>query len=138
MPRFYDPATGTEALEGIHNTDSATSSDDMPEPSRQWFEREAASGMRWVTDPTGKFPIEEPIPAPTSQELTAAERAWASSELTRTDPVMLSDSPYTAPERTLVQTYRAALRNPAREATTGFPAESWRPTFPANVKQPGE
>ena len=138
MPRFYDPATGTEALEGIHNTDNATSSDDMPEASRAWFTREAREGHRWETDPTGKFPIEVPIPPPTNAELSASERAYARQELAATDAAMLPDSPYTEPQRAEIQAYRTALRNPAREATTNYPAESWRPTFPAGVKRPGE
>ena len=138
MTRFYDPKTGTEALEGIHDTENATSSDDMPEAARAWFERPAAEGMKWQTDPTGKFPIEVPIPPPTTDEQKAIERIWAKGELLRTDIAMLPDSPYTAAQKTKVETYRAALRNPAREATEGFPATSWRPEWPTGVKQPGE
>ena len=138
MTRFYDPATGTEALEGIHDTEGATRSDDMPEASREWFDRPAREGFTWKTDPTGKFPIETPTPPPTTNELSAQERAWARSELTSTDAAMLSDSPYTDAERAKIKAYRTALRNPAREAATGYPAQTWRPTFPAGVKRPGQ
>lgn len=138
MPRYYDPATGTEALEGIHDTENATSMDDMPEASKAWFTRPAAEGKQWQNDPTGKFPIEVDIPPPSQDDLKAAERQWARSELLATDPAILDDSPYTDDEKTKLRTYRTALRNPAREATAGYPAQSWRPTFPADVKRPGE
>ena len=138
MPRYYNPATGTEALEGIHDTNNATSETDMTEESREWFKRPARNGMRWKTDPTGKFPVEIPIPPPTTEELKARERAWSAAELAATDLAMLPDSPYSASERESIQTYRASLRNPAREATEAYPDPSWRPVFPAGVKHPSE
>ena len=138
MPRFYDPKTGTEALEGIHDTEGATPDTEMPAASRAWFERPAREGMQWQNDPTGKFPIEVPIPPPTTDQLKAVERQWAYAELVNTDPIMLPDSPYTAAERTQVETYRAALRNPAREATSDYPADTWRPAWPEGVDRIGE
>ena len=138
MPRFYDPKTGTEALEGIHDTTGATPDTEMPSSSRAWFERPAADGMQWQTDPTGKYPVEVPIPPPTTDELKAIERAWVQTELAATDPAMLPDSPYSEEHRQALQDYRAALRNPTREATSAYPDQSWRPAFPAGVKRPGE
>ena len=138
MPRFYDPKTGTEALEGIHDLEGTTKDSDMPEESRLWFERPAREGHRWENDPTGKYPVEVPIPPPTSDELAATERAWAQQELAATDAAMLPDSPYSDEHRQSIQNYRQALRNPNRTDTAGFPEQSWRPTWPDNVKRPGE
>ena len=138
MPRYYDPATGTEALEGLHDTQEATKETDMPQESRAWFTRPAAEGKQWQTDPTGKFPIEVETPPPTREALRIQERAWAQTALKATDAAMLSDSPYTDEEKKKIQTYRKALRNPDREAATGYPADAWRPTWPASIKRPGE
>ena len=139
MPRYYDPTTGTEALEGIHDTTNATAEQDMPTEAREWFTRPARDGYRWQIDTTGKFPVEVAIPPPTIAELKTAERAWAQSELLATDPAMLPDSPYTDGEKTQIQVYRDALRNPAREATRSYPDPVfWRPEFPSGIKRPGE
>ena len=139
MPRFYDPKTGTEALEGINDLKGCTSSDDMPESSRAWFDRPARDGKQWKTDPTGKFPVEVDIPPPTTDQLKETERAWSAQELAATDPVMLSDSPYSDEQRDAVRTYRSALRNPAREANSAYPDPLfWRPEWPKGVKRPGE
>ena len=138
MPRFYDPKTGTEALEGIHDTEGATPDTDMPAESREWFTRPAKDGHQWETDPTGKFPVEVPIPPPTSEELKAVERAWAQAELLATDTALVRDSRYSEEDQAKIETYRAALRNPTREATENYPDESWRPVWPDGVKRPGE
>ena len=137
MPRFYDPTTGTEALEGIHDTTNATAQDAMPEAAREWFERPAADGKQWVNDPTNTYPVEVDIPPPTNDELKAIQRQWVQSELLATDPALLPDSPYTDDEQTQLKAYRTALRNPARESANGFPDESWRPTWPEGVKRVG-
>ena len=136
--RYYDPTTQTEALEGIHDTDTATAKSTMPAASQDWFEREPAAGKQWANDPTDTYPIETDIPPPRPADLSAIERQWARAELLATDPALLPDSPYTADEQTQLKAYRTALRNPAREAATGFPADTWRPTFPADIKRPGE
>lgn len=136
--RYYDPKTQTEALEGIHDTDTATAKSTMPAASQDWFERAPAAGKHWQNDPTNTYPIETDIPPPSDADQRAEQRQWAQSELSRTDPALLPDSPYTDPEKDLVKAYRTALRNPAREQTAGYPAASWRPVFPASVKQPGE
>jgi len=136
MPRFYDPKTGTEALEGIHDTNGCTADEDMPEASQEWFERPARDGHQWETDPTGKFPIEVPIPPPSDDELKATEKEWARSELYATDRVFVKDTKYTEEEQKAVETYRQALRNPEREKADGFPDTSWRPQWPEGVKHP--
>ena len=138
MARYYDPTTRTEALEGIHDISQATSEDDMPEASRAWFTDDPIpEGKQWVNDPTGKFPILADRPPPDQNTLKAIERQWAQSELLATDPALLPDAPYTDDEKTKIRAYRAALRNPDREKNSGYPAQSWRPVFPADVKRPG-
>lgn len=136
--RYYDPTTGTEALDGIHDISQCTALEAMPEASRDWFTSEPIpEGKQWQTDPTGKFPILADIPPPIEADQKATQRQWARAELAATDSAMLPDSPYTDDEKAKLTTYRAALRNPAREAGTGFPADSWRPVFPEGIKRPG-
>lgn len=137
--RYYDPTTQTEVFERSHDISTATAMSDMPMAAQAWFSPEPpAEGMQWQTDSTGTYPEQVPIPPPNDADQRAIERQWARSELTRTDPVLLPDSPYTDADKALIRTYRTALRNPAREQSQGYPAESWRPVFPASVKQPGE
>ena len=132
MPRFYDPKTGTEALEGIHDMDGATADDDMPAESRKWFDDDPVpEGKVWAVDPTGKFPILVDIPAPTADEIAQDDRAWAQSELLLTDRVLVSDSPYSKADQDKVTAYRHKLRNPQRAA------KDWqRPEWPKDVKRP--
>ena len=87
-------------------------------------------GLQWQTDPTGTYPVEVAIPPPTSDERKAVERAWVQAELAATDAAMLPDSPYTDEEKTQIEDYRQTIRNPAREDTATYPAESWRPNIP--------
>ena len=137
--RYYDPETGSEALEGIHDISRATAFEDMPATSQAWFSPDPIpEGKQWVTDATGKYPVLEDIPPPTSKEKRETERNWSKSELALTDVIMLSDSPYTEEQREQVKIYRAATRNPFREATVGYPDQSWRPEWPSDVKRPGE
>ena len=136
MTRFYDPITRTEAFEGIHNLDNAISSDDMPEEYLAYFNNKHVLGKVWVNDSTGRYPIEIDIAAPTLEENKEIQRSWATSELFATDRTLLPDSPYTDQEQTQIKIYRAALRNPAREQTAGYPEPSWRPVWPAGIKRP--
>ena len=136
MTRYYHPETMSEVTENFDSVTNKTSIDDMPAASKEWFTREVTPGKEWVNDPTGRFPIEQDIPPPTQSEQEATERAWAQNQLRRTDFIILPDSPYTEPHRQLVKTYRAALRNPTRTTHATFPAQTWRPTFPAGVKEP--
>ena len=133
MMRYYDPKTGTESI-----NETGTPIENMPEASRKWFEPDSTpDGMEWVNDPTGRFPVLQEVPLPTNDELKIIERQWAQSELNATDSAVLPDSPYTNEQKTLIKTYRAALRNPARELTENYPAETWRPVFPVGIKRPG-
>ena len=137
MSRFYDPKTGTEALDGIHELSGTTSIEDMPEPSRQWFSEEPIpDGMKWENDPTGKYPVLVPIPPPTDEQKAAAARNWARSQLRATDFIILPDSPYTDAEREQVRLYREALRNPTRDVQRATFDDNWRPPWPKNVKVP--
>ena len=78
MTRYYDPATGTEALEGIHDLNGCTKDEDMPQESRDWFTRPEKDGMKWENDPTGKFPVEVAIPPPTSKETGRSRKIMGS------------------------------------------------------------
>ena len=140
MARYYDPETGSEPLEGRDDIKGATKESDMPKAAQEWFTRPVAEGKQWQTDPTGKFPVEvDKTPTPlTAAERKKQERAWAQTELKATDAAMLTDSPYTDEEKKKIQAYRKALRNPDREAATGYPTTPWRPRWPATIKRPGE
>ena len=137
MPRFYNPDTKTEALEGIHDIENCTLESDMPEESREWFTRAARDGYQWQNDATGTYPVEVRIPEPTREELSAKERKWVWEQLKATDPTLLSDSPYSDSDKQKIKRYRKKLRNPQREKANGFPQESWRPVWPDGVKRPG-
>lgn len=64
------------------------------------------------------------------------ERSWAAHQLTLTDRILFVDSPYSDSDKQTITEYRSKLRNPAREATAGYPLEHWRPAFPAGIKWP--
>ena len=145
MTRYYSPTDRNEQF-ATPETDAegtitevpptgATADSDMPEASRAWFTSDPIpDGKQWQNDPTGRFPVLADIPPPTDTELRAAERAWAASELRRTDFAMLPDSRHTGADLDAIRAYRHALRNPQREATTGYPAQSWRPSLSVEVE----
>ena len=59
-----------------------------------------------VTPPAGHLTA---VPPPTSQQLRDNERAWARSELARTDHVLFSDSKYSEADQNTTTAYRHAL-----------------------------
>ena len=138
MTRFYDPTTGTEALEGVHDVSNATAMEDMPEASREWFERPAADGKQWVTDPvwtvpggTGYSSTDRPA-AKGQRNAHGHAQSWL-----RTDHVaVLQDSKYyrgrseqattCLPSRTQESTKREA-------ATRGYPSQTWRPVLSVRI-----
>ena len=92
-----------------------------------------SEGMILNADESGITPT---IHQPTNQEQEKSERIWARQELRRTDFIILPDSRYSEADQTAVKAYRALLRNPTRMNSPGFPAQSWRPSFPAGVSNP--
>lgn len=72
------------------------------------------------------------IPEPTTEEVAAQVRAQRDSMIAQTDYLMMSDYPISEEDKTLLETYRQALRDiPEQE---GFPSEVEWPTAPQCLK----
>ncbi|MCW7552599.1 hypothetical protein NX722_08035 [Endozoicomonas gorgoniicola] len=70
--KYYNPATQTEAIPGIHDVTSATKKTDMPAEAQEWFTRPARDGYEWKCL-NGKWPEEVPIePAPAATRRQSA------------------------------------------------------------------
>lgn len=72
------------------------------------------------------------IPEPTTEEVAAQVRAQRDSMIAQTDYLMMSDYPISEEDKTLLETYRQALRDiPEQE---GFPSNVQWPVAPQCVK----
>lgn len=72
------------------------------------------------------------IPEPTTEEVAAQVRAQRDSMIAQTDYLMMSDYPISDEDKSLVETYRQALRDiPEQE---GFPSNVQWPVAPQCVK----
>ena len=72
------------------------------------------------------------IPEPTTEEVAAQVRAQRDSMIAQTDYLMMSDYPISEENKTLLETYRQALRDiPEQE---GFPSNVQWPVAPQCVK----
>lgn len=72
------------------------------------------------------------IPEPTTEEVAAQVRAQRDSMIAQTDYLMMSDYPISEEDKTLLETYRQALRDvPEQE---GFPSEVQWPVAPQCLK----
>lgn len=72
------------------------------------------------------------IPEPTTEEVAAQMRAQRDSMIAQTDYLMMSDYPISEEDKTLLETYRQALRDiPEQE---GFPSNVQWPVVPQCVK----
>ena len=72
MEQFYDPATQTEAIFGIHDLSGCTKKADMSPEAQEWFTRPARDGYEWKCL-NGKWPEEVPIePAPADDRRLSA------------------------------------------------------------------
>lgn len=71
-------------------------------------------------------------PEPTTEEVAAGVRARRDALIAQTDYLMMSDYPISAEDKTLLETYRQALRDiPEQE---GFPSNVQWPVAPQCVK----
>lgn len=72
------------------------------------------------------------IPEPTTEEVAAQVRAQRDSMIAQTDYLMMSDYPISEEDKTLLETYRQALRDiPEQE---GFPSNVQWPVAPQCLK----
>lgn len=72
------------------------------------------------------------IPAPTTEEVAAQVRSQRDALIAQTDYLMMSDYPISEEDKTLLETYRQALRDiPEQE---GFPSNVQWPVAPQCVK----
>lgn len=72
------------------------------------------------------------IPEPTTEEVAAQVRAQRDAMIAQTDYLMMSDYPISEEDKTLLETYRQALRDiPEQE---GFPSNVQWPVAPQCVK----
>lgn len=116
-----EPLTITE-VGGIPDTHT------MQQPAGQFYSWDEAR-QEWRYDANAEKGYEE-----------ERERQWTMSELALSDCCKTDDYPLNGLTREelidRIDSYRSALRNPARSSHPDYPRQSWRPQWPEGVKRP--
>lgn len=113
---------GSQLIDGIHDTSSATHINDMPEESRQWFNSafKLPEGKEWKHDPERNIPVLVDVAEPTSEQLEQQKhREWkaARQEKVNNIKVTIDGLTFDGDETSQGRTVRAATLAESPEET---------------------